>query len=149
MEPAFEQKVKTFYEENHTETMSTPSPSVKDRLDLVREVLSTSSTSIPAHEGYHLWVKHEFQGYWFSLNKSISVGASASNDIRFNNGWVSRKHCQIRRDETGWKVVDLDSTNGIHVNGLRISEKRLHDGDVINIGDCILIFVDAKDTGLP
>ena len=147
MEPAFEQKVETFYEENHTESMSTPSPSVKDRLDLLREVLSSSST--PANEGYQLWVKHGAENFWVSLEKTITIGADASSDIRFDERWVSGKHCQITCDEKGWKVLDLDSKNGTHVNGLRTSERQLYDGDIINIGDCVLIFVDSNKKEFP
>jgi len=47
---------------------------------------------------------------------------------------VSRHHAEIRRDERGYRVVDLDSMNGIQVNGVRVREHLLADGDVILVG---------------
>jgi pSer/pThr/pTyr-binding forkhead associated (FHA) protein len=40
----------------------------------------------------------------------------------------------VRRDDFGWKVVDLDSTNGTQVNGVAVKEHPLEDGDVIVVG---------------
>jgi pSer/pThr/pTyr-binding forkhead associated (FHA) protein len=40
----------------------------------------------------------------------------------------------VRRSERGFLVVDLDSTNGILVNGVRAGEWALSDGDVITVG---------------
>jgi hypothetical protein len=47
---------------------------------------------------------------------------------------VSRHHAEIRRDERGYRVVDLDSMNGIQVNGVKVREHLLTDGDVILVG---------------
>ena len=47
---------------------------------------------------------------------------------------VSRHHAEIKRDERGHLVVDLDSMNGIQVNGVRVREHLLADGDVILVG---------------
>jgi FHA domain-containing protein len=47
---------------------------------------------------------------------------------------VSRHHAEIRRDERGYQVVDLDSMNGIQVNGVQVREHLLADGDVILVG---------------
>ncbi len=47
---------------------------------------------------------------------------------------VSRHHAEIRRDERGYRVVDLDSMNGIQVNGVQVREHLLTDGDVILVG---------------
>ncbi|MEM7287680.1 MAG: FHA domain-containing protein, partial [Actinomycetota bacterium] len=50
------------------------------------------------------------------------------------DGNVSRRHAEIRPQGTGFKVVDLGSTNGTSVNGERIAERQLRDGDVIEFG---------------
>jgi len=47
---------------------------------------------------------------------------------------VSRHHAEIRRDERGYRVVDLDSMNGIQVNGVQVREHLLADGDVVLVG---------------
>jgi len=53
---------------------------------------------------------------------------------------VSRKHAEVRLDETGASVVDLGSTNGTRVNGRRVSSAPLHDGDHIGLGATEMTF---------
>ena len=53
---------------------------------------------------------------------------------------VSRRHAELRRDESGWQVVDLGSTNGIKVNGRRVDQAGLSPGDQITIGVTDLTF---------
>jgi pSer/pThr/pTyr-binding forkhead associated (FHA) protein len=47
---------------------------------------------------------------------------------------VSRRHAEIRRRGSDVVVVDLGSTNGTRVNGVRVKEQRLNDGDEIEVG---------------
>jgi len=60
------------------------------------------------------------------------VGRRESCDIvlRFPN--VSAHHCQLNCNGGYWYVRDLDSRNGIKVNGVRVMEKRLDPGDVLS-----------------
>ena len=53
----------------------------------------------------------------------------------------SRRHAEIRPDAGGWTLFDLDSTNGVRVNGRAIGPSaRLSSGDVIGIGAVELVF---------
>ena len=67
------------------------------------------------------------------LKKSLRVGRRESCDIvlRFPN--VSAHHCQLTLDGGYWYVKDLNSRNGVKVNSLRVTEKRLDPGDVVCI----------------
>ena len=67
------------------------------------------------------------------LKRSLLVGRRESCDIvlRFPN--VSAHHCQLDCDGGYWYVRDLDSRNGVKVNGVRVTEKRLDPGDVLSI----------------
>ena len=47
---------------------------------------------------------------------------------------VSRRHAEVRRIGEGYSLVDLGSTNGTDVNGQRIQETALMNGDVIELG---------------
>lgn len=48
---------------------------------------------------------------------------------------VSRRHAELRQDRTGqWEIVDLGSTNGIKVNGRRVTEAPLREGDQVTVG---------------
>ena len=55
-------------------------------------------------------------------------------DILLNDAKVSRTHCMLFVDEQGASVVDLMSTNGVMVNGERVSEADLSEGDIMHVG---------------
>ena len=55
-------------------------------------------------------------------------------DILLDDGKVSRTHCMVFVDEQGASVVDLMSTNGVIVNGRRVSEADLSEGDIVHVG---------------
>ncbi|HZU38115.1 MAG TPA: FHA domain-containing protein [Gemmataceae bacterium] len=68
------------------------------------------------------------------LRESLTVGRRESCDIcmRFPN--VSGIHCEFLYRNGYWYIRDLNSTNGVKVNGLRVQEKLLHPKDEISIG---------------
>ena len=70
----------------------------------------------------------------------VVVGRSRDADIVLADPNVSRRHAELRRDESGWHVVDLGSTNGIKVNGRRVDQTGLSPGDHITIGVTDLTF---------
>ncbi len=70
----------------------------------------------------------------------VVVGRSREADIVLADPNVSRRHAELRRDESGWHVVDLGSTNGIKVNGRRVDQAGLSPGDQITIGVTDLTF---------
>jgi pSer/pThr/pTyr-binding forkhead associated (FHA) protein len=53
---------------------------------------------------------------------------------------VSRRHAEVREEGSSYYVVDLDSTNGIEVNGRRVRRAKLEDGDTIVLGSSELVF---------
>ena len=72
----------------------------------------------------------------------IKIGRHQSCTIVFADSNVSRVHAQLQQDTTGWLVVDLGSTNGVKVNGSKISkEKLLTDGDELAFGTSTARFV--------
>ncbi len=70
------------------------------------------------------------------------IGRGHAADICIENERVSRRHALVTIDERGnAMVVDLGSSNGTSVNGIRIQRQELKDGDKIQIGyHCILKF---------
>ncbi|MHC4235151.1 MAG: FHA domain-containing protein, partial [Planctomycetota bacterium] len=65
----------------------------------------------------------------------IEVGKLPGNDLLLQGQTVSRTHCRLIPTETGWRIEDQDSTNGLFVNGQRVPEFELQHGDRIHIGD--------------
>lgn len=70
-----------------------------------------------------------------------------------NDNAASRQHARIDVRDDGVTVTDLESRNGTFVNGQRIHEAFLHDGDALRVGSTLLVFRDepqgAVDGDLP
>ncbi|MEG6522143.1 DUF3662 and FHA domain-containing protein [Desulfotomaculum sp. 1211_IL3151] len=69
-----------------------------------------------------------------------SIGRRDTCDIVLNDNSISRRHAQIEKNNDGFYISDLNSTNGTHVNGLLIDTYKLASGDVITLGNTVLIF---------
>lgn len=67
------------------------------------------------------------------LKDALLVGRRESCDIVLRFGNVSSHHCQLALDSGYWYVQDLQSRNGIKVNGVRVTNKRLDPGDTLSI----------------
>ena len=67
------------------------------------------------------------------LKTVLTVGRRESADIvlRFPN--VSGQHCQLSLVNGVWMVKDLHSSNGIKVNGSRVTEQKLQSGDKLSV----------------
>ena len=81
-------------------------------------------------------------GKRFELRESrIVIGRGQDCDVLLDRDAVSRRHARIERVAEGWRVVDLDSTNGTYVNDMQVREKLLGDGDRIKIGNAIFKYL--------
>ena len=67
------------------------------------------------------------------LREHLSIGRRESCDIPMRFANVSGLHAELSFKDGYWKIRDLNSTNGIKVNGMRVQEKILHSGDEITI----------------
>ena len=74
----------------------------------------------------------------------ITIGKLSSNDLQLNDNSVSRNHCIFEKVNDNYKLIDQGSTNGTYVNGKKIKEKILREGDNITIGRTTLRFVGVK-----
>ena len=71
----------------------------------------------------------------FELGSRAVAGRDPSCEVCLEDPSVSRRHAEFRLLEDGsWQVVDLGSTNGVKVNGRRVSETPLKPGDEIVLG---------------
>ena len=71
------------------------------------------------------------------------IGRSLAADVRFDDATVSRRHALVAVEETGVRVLDDRSLNGIQVNGRRVEWSPLTDGDELVIGRHALYFLDT------
>ena len=72
---------------------------------------------------------------------AIDIGRGSGAALILDADSVSRKHARIERFGGGHKIVDQGSTNGTYVNGTRIKEQILKDGDRIGIGKALLKYL--------
>lgn len=76
----------------------------------------------------------------FPLEPLSFVGRTPDNQVRLNKPAVSRRHAQLSQTENGWLLKDLQSENGTWVNGDRIRERLLAEGDRVQFGTVRLVF---------
>jgi hypothetical protein len=78
--------------------------------------------------------KHELDG------GHAVIGRSKECDIQLPDPNVSRRHAEVRQEGAAYWVIDLDSTNGMEVNGRRQKRAKLRQGDRITLGSTELVF---------
>ena len=66
-------------------------------------------------------------------NCMVRFGRSAKNHVTIANPYVSGRHFTLRSENGDIRVEDSGSTNGLYLNGRKISRARLHSGDVLSI----------------
>jgi hypothetical protein len=90
-------------------------------------------------------------GRTFALaEEKTDIGRGLEVDFRLRDRAVSRTHARIVREGAGFSVQDLGGPNGVFVNGHRVRRAvRLHDGDVLELGQTILRFQGAVEEGVP
>ncbi|OJT21015.1 hypothetical protein BO221_29485 [Archangium sp. Cb G35] len=102
--------------------------------------MSTPSGS-PAKTYALKFISGKYQGGEFPLKaeKQIVIGRSSELDMVLVEDMVSRKHARIMVNGTGQiSIEDLGSTNGTFVNGEKVKQATLKEGDRILIGTSIL-----------
>lgn len=68
--------------------------------------------------------------------EEITIGREPGNTIQLTEQNVSRQHARLTPGSDGWVIEDLDSYNGVRVNGVLIEGTvNLNEGDVVQIGD--------------
>lgn len=85
-------------------------------------------------------------GARYPVEDGYIIGRNPSCHIFLNNPLVSRQHARFRVNDSGAFVLDLQSGNGTLVDGRRIAEVKLSDGQVILIGETEFQFEEATPT---
>jgi hypothetical protein len=87
----------------------------------------------------------DLDGVWYELFAfPVTVGAAAGNDLVLDDPQVSRNHAVLEARGRAVEVVDLNSENGTHVNGERVSRRALADGDRISLGPDVHLIYEAR-----
>jgi Nif-specific regulatory protein len=84
-------------------------------------------------------------GETFPLVKDrTALGRDSGNDVVVDAEWISRKHCEIRKSNQGFTLVDVGSHNGTAVNDVPIKERLLKGGDRVMLPGASFLFVDSE-----
>ncbi len=142
----------------HAEEQSTPVPAVP-----VLDTRRNSSTAVirtdavdrnrnrkletlePEDAPRLLVVSAEFKGQEFAcIRTEMRVGRTDDNDISLDHRSLSRTHAKIVREDSGeWRIIDMQSANGLTVNGETYAQAALNHGDLIELGHVKLRFIGA------
>jgi hypothetical protein len=90
----------------------------------------------------------ERESVWLSVDgqrvpvdkRVMVLGRAQDCDVQISDPNVSRRHAEVRQEETSYWIVDLGSTNGMEVNGQRLRQAKLEDGDRITLGSTDVVF---------
>jgi chromosome segregation ATPase len=74
------------------------------------------------------------------LGRKTTVGRTPENDLQIDAKYISRHHAVILAGPAHTIIEDLNSTNGVLVNGRRITRQTLKDGDAVVIGKTVFRF---------
>ena len=74
----------------------------------------------------------------------LVIGRTPDNDLQIDSKFISRHHCQIVTQPDSCLIEDLNSTNGIYVQSKRIRRYNLNDGDVVQVGQHEIMYIDER-----
>lgn len=89
----------------------------------------------------------ELRGQEFAcIRTELRIGRTDDNDITLDHRSLSRTHAKLVREATGeWRVIDMQSANGMTVNGESYAQATLNSGDIVELGHVKLRFLAAGD----
>jgi hypothetical protein len=116
-----------------------PGP-VIDQTILYQEPAAPAAAAAPARTSSARAVLRGRQGD-YTLSEAVTViGRSRRCDIVLTDPNVSRQHAEIRRQDDGFMLLDLGSTNGTRLNRRDVKQVVLQHGDRIELGTTELLF---------
>jgi YD repeat-containing protein len=120
--------------------LQTPSPKFNEEVPPIPVASSSPSrstliASVPV--SFEIIVLNgALENQHFTLGDRLSLGREADNDLVLLDQKASRHHAVLNRQGVAYQIIDLNSSNGTHVNGQRIVQPTtLKNGDILLIGD--------------
>ncbi|MCP4502209.1 MAG: FHA domain-containing protein [Deltaproteobacteria bacterium] len=80
---------------------------------------------------------------WSFMRDRTVIGRSKAADFAIDSPELSRQHICILRDGKSFKCLDLESRNGIYLDGVRIHSLILRHGDLIQLGNVSFLFCEG------
>jgi pSer/pThr/pTyr-binding forkhead associated (FHA) protein len=80
------------------------------------------------------------------LGRVTRIGRRPSADVVLDDATVSRRHALVMERDGGVVIADDRSRNGLYVNGLRVTQARLRNGDEVQLGARVMRFLEVAAT---
>jgi pSer/pThr/pTyr-binding forkhead associated (FHA) protein len=118
-----------------------------ERIDAValldESVRRKALTERPSGPGRFLEVQGTGETLLIPLSEGVMhIGRGLSADLHLDEKSVSRRHAMLVDRPSGARLLDDRSSNGTFVNGRRIVQADLHDGDVLVLGRVVLRYLE-------
>ena len=134
--PVVEEKTTPYMKDGGVPTQLIEAPTVQNNV-------------VPTHKGAEstgvarlVVVSSNFAGQEFLLDKAaVVIGRTDENDVVINHRSISRHHAKVVRENGHYHVVDLQSANGVRVNGEEYGKVELRRGDQVDLGHVRLRFI--------
>jgi pSer/pThr/pTyr-binding forkhead associated (FHA) protein len=132
--------------------MATPprgaSEGITERFDpidcLDARVRRDAASAEPAEPGRYIEVQGPEQTLMIPLGGGVvHIGRGLTADLRLDESSVSRRHAVLVARNDGTRILDDRSANGTYVNGRRIVQRDLRNGDVIVLGRVVLRYIEV------
>src|SRR5262245_25384494 len=114
----------------------------------VASAAAVAALTSPVGYGKLVVLSSNFAGKEFELSRpQMIIGRTDENDIVINHRSISRNHAKlVREPETGrYTISDLQSSNGVRVNGQDYGKVELRRGDVVDLGHVRLRFIEPGE----
>jgi pSer/pThr/pTyr-binding forkhead associated (FHA) protein len=109
-------------------------------------ILGGALDAPPPPAGRHLAVEQDGERRLVALTRPIThIGRGFTATLQIEEASVSRRHAVIVQRRGRVRILDDRSANGTWVNGRRVMDAELHDGDAIALGRVVLVFHDVAD----
>jgi DNA-binding NtrC family response regulator len=102
---------------------------------MITQTLNAPTSNI----GFLSW-RQAARSQQVEIGEFMTLGRDPANDVVLNDTFTSGRHARIERKENGFLLRDLRSRNGSFVNGTRVFEAQLNDGDRIRLGETDFVF---------
>ena len=80
------------------------------------------------------------EGKTVEFDRQAIIGRGETVTMQIGDVKASREHCKVFDQGGTWVVADLNSRNGIKVNGIATTRRNLATGDRIEVGETVLVF---------
>jgi pSer/pThr/pTyr-binding forkhead associated (FHA) protein len=130
-----------------TITFGAPAMADADERTSLNAADAAAVDALPAGSALLVVQRGPGAGSRYLLDTDLStVGRHPESDIFLDDITVSRRHVEFRRENDTFRVHDVGSLNGTYLNGDRVDDAELQNGDEVRIGKFRLIFFasDAK-----